>query len=504
MARRERMSGVDTAWLRMDRPSNLMMIVAVLVFDRRPDFRRLKRTVGVRLAGYRRFSQTPILDATGGWWEDDPSFDLRRHVTRVRLKGARGPGELRQLVARLAQRPLDLRHPLWEFTLVENFNDGAALVARIHHCIADGIALVRVMLSLTDDTPDAPIGRASRRRGRRADEAHAAGALEHLVQPVAGALRGAVWLSSEALERYIALLRDPAQVIDYARAAAQVTEDVAALATMADDSHTRFKGKPRRSKRVAWSEPLPLSEVKAVGKALGCSVNDVLLASVAGSLGAYLAACGDKVAGVEVRAMVPVNLRRPGSEQQLGNRFGLVPLLLPVGLANPFERVYAVRTRMEALKGSYVAPISLALLELIGFLPRSVQLEVLDLLANKATAVMTNVPGPQQPLYLAGRRLEEIMFWVPQSGNIGMGVSILSYNGGVQFGLITDARLVPDPERIIDRFRPEFDKLLLALLMEPWDAQRDPRDIERDLGLALRAARRRVGEAPIDRMSLAD
>jgi len=498
------MSGVDTAWLRMDRPSNLMMIVAVLVLDRRPDFRRLKRTVSARLLGYRRFTQKAVLDATGGWWESDRSFDLARHVKRVRLSRGAGPEELRRLVAGLAAQPLDRRHPLWEFTLVENFGERAALVARIHHCIADGIALVGVMLSLTDDSPDAPIDRGSRRALRQPDEDHASGALEHLIEPVAGAIRGAVKLSGDALEKYREVLRDPARVIGYARAAAQVTEDVAALATMADDSHTRFKGTPRRRKRVAWSEPLALAEVKAVGRALGCSVNDVLLASVAGALGAYLADCGDATAGVEIRAMVPVNLRRPGSEGELGNRFGLVPLVLPVGVVNPFERVYEVRARMEALKGSYVAPLSLALLEVTGLLPRPLQREVLDLLASKATAVMTNVPGPQRALHFAGGRVEEIMFWVPQSGNIGMGVSILSYNGGVQFGLITDAGLVPDPERIIARFHPEFDKLLLALLMEPWGTPRDPHDIERDLAAALRAARSRIpGDSTAD-MPLAD
>ena len=185
MARRERMSGVDTAWLRMDRPSNLMMIVAVLVLDRRPDFARLKRTVGARLAGYRRFTQKAILDATGGWWEDDPAFDLDRHVTRMRLGGARGPDELRQVVGRLAERRLDPRRPLWAFTLVENYGERAALIARIHHCIADGIALVGVMLSLTDERPEARIGRLPRRAKRPPDEDHSAGALEHLVQPVA-------------------------------------------------------------------------------------------------------------------------------------------------------------------------------------------------------------------------------------------------------------------------------------------------------------------------------
>ena len=504
MVGRERMSGVDTAWLRMDRPSNRMMIVAVLVFDRRPDFRRLKRTIGARLAGYRRFGQKVIVDAKGTWWEDDVAFDIDRHVTRAHLTGARGAAELRQMVARLAGQPLASGRPLWEFTLVDNYGAGAALVARIHHCIADGIALVGVMLSLTDDTANAPAGRGRRRAARQPDEDHAAGALEQLIEPLAGALKGAARLSGEALEKYLQVLRDPAQAIRYARVAAQVTEDVAALAAMADDSPTRFKGRPQRRKRVAWSEPLPLAEVTAVSKALGCSVNDVLLASVAGSLGAYLSARGDATAGVEVRAMVPVNLRPPGSTGKLGNRFGLVPLVLPIGIANPFERLYAVRARMGALKGSYVAPISLALLEVMGMLPHAVQQEVLDLLAGKATAVMTNVPGPRQPLYLAGRRIEEIMFWVPQSGNIGMGVSILSYNGGVQFGLITDARLVPDPERIIARFRDEFEKLLLALLMEPWGSPRDPRAIELDLASALRAARSRVSGTPADRAPLAD
>jgi hypothetical protein len=186
MARRERMSGVDTAWLRMDRPSNRMMIVAVLVFDRRPEFRRLKRTIDARLAGYRRFRQKVFLDGTGAWWEDDAAFDVDRHVTHARLTGARGAAELRQLVAHLAGQPLAPGRPLWHFTLVENYGAGAALIARIHHCIADGIALVGVMLSLTDDTANAPAGRSRRRARRRPDEDHSAGALEQLVEPLAG------------------------------------------------------------------------------------------------------------------------------------------------------------------------------------------------------------------------------------------------------------------------------------------------------------------------------
>jgi len=501
MSKRERMSGVDTAWLRMDRPSNRMVIVAVMVFDGRIDLRRLRSTVRTRMACYRRFSQRIVGDAAGRWWENDPAFKLERHVTRTQLAGARGAVELRRLAAHLAATPLDPRHPLWNFTLVDNYLAGSALIARIHHSIADGIALVGVLLSLTDDAPGAPIGRPPRRRRAHSEDDWT---LDHLIAPVAGLLKDAAKLSGGALEKYLEVLRHPAQALDYARIAARVAEDVAALATMPDDSPTRLKGRPGVRKEVAWSEPLPLAEVKAAGKALGCSVNDVLLSSVAGAIGGYLASKGDRVAGVEVRAMVPVNLRAPGAEPSLGNRFGLVPLVLPVGIANPFRRLYEVHERMEALKGSYVAALSLGLLGIVGLLPRAVQEEVVELLANKATAVMTNVPGPQAPLYLAGRRIEELMFWVPQSGNIGIGVSILSYNGGVQFGLLTDRRLVPDPERIVVRFRAEFEKLLLALLMEPWDAQREPDLIERDLDAAVRAARRRVQAHAAAGLDLAD
>jgi WS/DGAT/MGAT family acyltransferase len=263
---------------------------------------------------------------------------------------------------------------------------------------------------------------------------------------------------------------------------------------MPDDSKTRFKGKPGAVKRVAWSEPLPLPEIKAVGKVLGCSVNDILLSSVAGALRSHLLDCGDPVEGVEIRALVPVNLRPAGQEHRLGNRFGLVALVLPVGIENPLARLYEVRRRMEELKGSYQAALTLGLLGLVGMCPRVVQQQILDLLAAKATAVMTNVPGPQQPRYLAGARLRQMMFWVPQSGDIGMGVSILSYDGKVQFGLVADRRLVPQPQQIVERFRPEFEKLLYTVLMEPWDRRRDPHEVETDLAVP-KATKKAGGKA---------
>jgi hypothetical protein len=218
--------------------------------------------------------------------------------------------------------------------------------------------------------------------------------------------------------------------------------------------------------------------VKAVGRALGCSVNDVLLASVAGAIRSYLEHHGEEVDGIELRAMVPVNLRDPRKWKELGNKFGLVPLMLPVGMANPISRVFEVRRRMDELKQGYTAILTMGILGAVGLAPRGLQKQALDFLAKKATAVMTNVPGPQEPLYMAGAQIKRMLFWVPQSGNIGMGVSILSYAGGVQFGLITDKRLCEEPQRIIDRFEPEFEKLVLALCMLPWDGSIDADEAE--------------------------
>ncbi len=169
--------------------------------------------------------------------------------------------------------------------------------------------------------------------------------------------------------------------------------------------------------------------------------------------------------------MVPVNLRPLDQAWRLGNQFGLAPLVLPIGIRHPVERLYAVRARMGEMKGSYQPLLAFGVLAIAGLLSKPVQDALLDLFAKKATAVMTNVPGPAQPLKFCGATLRQSMFWVPASGNIGIGVSILSYAGGVQFGLIADERLCPRPQEVIDRFAPEFEQLLMVALMLPWGPQ---------------------------------
>jgi hypothetical protein len=194
----------------------------------------------------------------------------------------------------------------------------------------------------------------------------------------------------------------------------------------------------------------------------------VLLSCVAGSIGRYLRDRGEDPEGKEIRAMVPVNLRPIEEAWQLGNRFGLAPVVLPVGIDNPVECIYAVRQRMLELKGSYQPLLAYALLVVSGLLTQSLQGALSNVFLKKTTAVMTNVPGPTEPIEFCGSTLRQSIFWVPSSGDVGVGVSIVSYAGGVQFGLITDSQRCPDPQKIIDRFAPKFEELLLLTLMLPW------------------------------------
>ena len=468
MTQRERMSSVDTAWLRMDSPTNLMMIVGVMIFADPIDFARLKRTLEFRLLGYRRFRQRVVHDVTGAWWELDPNFYIDAHLVRVSLPGKGGKRELERYVAGQISQNLDHDKPLWQFQLVETYHGGAALIARIHHCIADGIALIGVLRTLTDLSRDAPEeGGATpwQDSGEQHDDED--NFWQRIVAPLGDALAKAIRAYGKNGVGSLRFLADPDWVIGYAKIAAAIAAELIELATMPEDSPTRFKGKTGLAKRVAWSEPMPLEEIKVIGRILGSSVNDILLSCVTGALRQYLVDQGEEVDGVEVRAFVPVNLRAQDDENHLGNRFGLVALVLPVGIEHPFMRLYEVRRRMQELKGSYQALVAMGILGVVGMCPEPVQKQVLSILSDKGTAVMTNVPGPQQPLYMAGARLAQQMVWVPQSGNVGMGVSILSYNNHVQFGLMTDKNLVPDPATIVSRFAPEFEKLVLPLLLDP-------------------------------------
>jgi diacylglycerol O-acyltransferase / wax synthase len=460
MAEAQRMSSADAAWLRMDQPTNLMVVTAALWFDEAVDWKRVRKVIQTRLVErFPRFRQLVVegrAPLSGPHWEEDPHFDLDLHLHRAALPAPGDRAALQELVADLMATPLDRSKPLWQFHFVDGYGGGAAIVARLHHCIADGVALARVLLSLTDEEPDVGIAPSEKRKvdgGRRGP----LGALMHPATDVLATARGAAsGLAHEAIE----VVRHPSELIDLV---ATAREDAAALAKVLrarDDPRTPLKGELGVAQGVAWSAPIPLDEVKSMGHATGTTVNDVLLTAVTGALRRYLRAHDALVD--ELTAIVPFNLR-PLDEPlpaELGNRFGLVFLPLPIGIGNRRRRLREINRRMVEIKHSPEGAISYGMLEAIGRTPVQLEERLIDLFSAKGTAVMTNIPGPQQPVYLSGTEIRGVLVWAPCSGSVSMSVSIFSYAGEVTIGLMVDAGLVPDPEQIVSAFESEVEALL--------------------------------------------
>jgi WS/DGAT/MGAT family acyltransferase len=451
----EAMSNVDAAWLHMEDRTNLMIITGVLSFYEKLDFAKLKELIEDRFLGYDRFRQRvvePAVPMAGPRWVEDRYFNLKSHLQKVALPDPGGQEELQEMVSTLMSTPLDPTKPLWQFQYIENYRGGSAVVARIHHCIGDGIALVRVLLGMTDDSPT---GSAKVRRTRRTRKPLGGG--PWLPEVVNDALYTVRRATGKVVEGTLETVMDPARAAGVAGEGVKATGVLGRLALMSADPDTVFKGGLGTAKRCAWSKILPLDEVKAFSRSVGATINDVLLAGVAGALRRYLIARGEDVpADLDLRAIVPVNLRPEDALEQLGNRFGLVFLALPVGIKDRGERLIELKRRMDAIKNSTEAVVTYAVLNALGTASASVESQAVRFFGSKATAVMTNVPGPRQELYLAGKAMRSMMFWVPQSAHLGLGVSVLSYAGQVRLGVATDVGLVPDPAAIIEAFQDEM------------------------------------------------
>jgi WS/DGAT/MGAT family acyltransferase len=450
------MASVDAAWWRMEHPTNLMTITGVMSFAERLDFGQLKELIEDRLLCYDRFRKRVVESALPFGrprWVEDRHFNLRHHLLRVALPDPGGKAELQEMVSLLMSTPLDYTKPLWQFQYIENYRDGCAVVARLHHCIADGIALVRLMLSMTDDSPT---GSPAARRQRRHRRPLASGTW--LPEVVGGAVRSV----REMTDRGLQTVLDPDRAMAALRQGATAVGVTARLAAMSPDPDTLFRGRLCTRKVCAWSEVLPLDEVKAFSKTIGATINDVLLAGVTGALRSYMLRRFAEPEGLDIRAVIPVNLRPDEEVGRLGNRFGLVFLALPVGVADRGERLSVLKQRMDAIKDSAEAVVTYAILDAIGMTTPAVESKAVRYFGSKATAVMTNVPGPRQTLYLAGSPVRSLMFWVPQSARLGLGVSIISYAGQVRLGVATDSGLVPDPDSIIASFQEELRAMMAA------------------------------------------
>jgi WS/DGAT/MGAT family acyltransferase len=431
---RHRMHPTDVVWLHMDRPANRMIVTTVLWTAEPLEWFRVHALVRERLVEkYPRFSQRVVEFTTLAWWEDIADFDADECIVRHELPGGGDRAELAAYVSSLLPRPLPMQLPLWQLHFVDNYLGGSAIIARIHHCVADGVALSRVLLSLCDGASPPLVDEPTR-------------------SPAARAARLGTTLLDDLVH--------PAQLERLLSGALAGTRALGRIVSLAPDVQTCLRGRVSEQKQVLWSDPFPLHVARDRAHAADATVNEFVLAAITGALRTYLAR--EDGAAPDIRAIVPVNLRpldRP-LPRSLGNRFGLIYLTLPVSVDDAAARLEGIRHESRTILHSAEGVLALDLLDLFGHTPYGVEQAVVDLFASKGTVVVTNVAAPAEPLFLAGRRLRGVIGWPPESGNVALGFSIISFDGHVVVGMLADAGLVKEPQFLLHQIERELSRAL--------------------------------------------
>lgn len=455
---------MDLAWLRMDDPTNPMMISVMLRFNGQINYDHFVKTLEDIIWRYRRFRQR-IVFPTGifqrPYWDDDTQLRIENHLERVDLPLPADDAAVEELLNSRMNTPLDFTHPLWKVTLVDNQPAGSIIIVRVHHCIADGISLMQVLLTMTKTSLEASTDLSltgSQSRGElqangdlmvtptmlQAEENNQVPPINTIAQSDSTAVK------TKRKNTY----RNP----NFADMVAAIFR----IITRPADPPTILKGPLGKTKKAVWSEDLTVPEIKKIANFKGATINDVLMAVSSGAIRRYMDLHKDSRKR-NIRAFILVNMRGRSYDDELGNKFGLVFLGLPLDREQPVERLDAIKSGMDNLKASAEYAATYLILNILGQSPEWLEDLAIRILDTKGTIVATNVPGSRKQLFLAGAPIESIVAWVPQSGRIGVGLSFISYNNKLVVGLNADAGLIPDPEVFLQLFIEEYTALKLTV-----------------------------------------
>lgn len=500
------MSVQDALWLTMDRPNNLMVVDGAMILRGTPDEKAVDAVYRDAVEKFPVLRRKAVKSGLGWTWEDDPDFDVNRHVQLVELEEPMDMAALQNFLAEQRSEPMPQDRPLWVAYLLTpvilaDGTSGSAVVSRFHHAIADGVRLTQVMLGLCESdgagvaavvarkgvqsdstvSPPEEIGRVATNAAGEVTNVvgsgmgmalGAAAAIRHPISALSqlpGLAAGVAKAGVHGVEEGISMVRHPDRLLDALevlgaeqhRSVNDLSSVTKIALTSSDD--TVWTGKPGTTKAMAWSEPVPLEDVKAIGRAAGVTVNDVLLASIAGAIRQYLSDRGETLR--EVTWMVPVNLKpfEDNLPPDLGNYFALVFVSMPVDEPDPRTRLDVMHQRMKRIKNSDEAVLTFGLQRVVSMSPGQVAFFLTNFFANKAVGVLTNVPGPTGVLRFAGEDVQQVVGFAPCSGDQPMTTTIFSYNGGVTIGFATDAGLIPDPQTLVENVMDEIEVIRAAV-----------------------------------------
>ena len=460
----DRLTALDTSFLHLEDAASHMHVASVMLFEGSPPpYNDLLDAIERRLHLVPRYRQrlafVPLAQGRPRW-VDDPHLNLRYHVRATALPAPGDEDQLKELAGRVFSQQLDRDKPLWEIWLVDGLEgDRFALLSKTHHALVDGISGVDIISVLFDTSPEpaAPADPGHRWLPRP---------LPSQTQLLAEALLERTTIPAEVARSVRAVLRGPRRILSGARDAA-VGVGAMAWAGLNPAPTSPYNQSIGPHRRFTWVRA-ELGDIKAIKNELGGTVNDVVLSTVAGALGKHLRRRGQNTDGLELKAMIPVSVRADVERGALGNKVAAMMAPLPIWCQDPVARLDIVREELKGLKSSGQAVGAKVLTDLTGFAPPTVMGQAARLVSRQRmfNLVVTNVPGPQFPLYLAGRRMLDPFPMVPLAKNQALGIALLSYAGKINFGLVGDWDLMWDLDEFAGHLRESIEELAEAAGVE--------------------------------------
>ena len=450
----------DLLMWNVDDPTGIVNITAIMFLKDNLFGNRVERILEGRIQPFEKFRQKVIYKNGQPTWHFDEHFDIHSHIHHRALPEPGDKHQLKLFVEDLISQPLDHTKPLWQIHIIENFEGSTAVVWRIHHSIGDGISLIKVLLSLTNSTAEKSLIEHTSYEVLTGHHEH-----EHEHHPN---LRERVTHLFEQGQTYLKeakelVIEHPDKLKEYVNEGIHSLKELMQVVTAKSHPDSIYKGELGVRKRIAWSETIPLETIKKIGKEYGGTVNDTLLVALSGAIRSHMLHYHQDLE-MEYKIVCPVNMRHGEKGIHLGNKVGVIVLDLPINEVNPIKRFEIIIAKTKELKHSLEPFITFEFTQMISnLIPKKVEEVGAKFLGSKLMAVVSNVPGPRKAIYFAGTEVENIMFWLPQTVSLGVGMSIISYNNKVSFGVTTDAHLIHDPERIVEGFVRDIELMNMHL-----------------------------------------
>lgn len=447
------LKSVDHIMWDINSPTSLNTITGMMTLKGKVDIEIIKKLIHQRLLAYDRFREKIAIKDNKPIWHIDENFDLSCHFHHTALPAPGDYNSLQVELSHLMSIPLDPSKPLWKVNLIDNYQGQSVIIYRLHHALADGIALIKVVFSLTGNTPEESL----EENALVIDEVP-----PESIASISDKVNDFVHFGEKIYHEAQDLLKQP----DVLKQNLKDTWDSAVelgklfFGKGVGGSSAIYKGEMSVRKKPAWTNnPIDLKVIKKISKSQGVTINDVLLGLMTGAIRYHMILNHQKPVD-ELRVVIPVNLRKKNEPIKVENKIGMISLELPIHIEDPYERLKIIRAKTLILKNSLEPIIIYNLLQVMAdVIPQKLEKKFADLIGSKVGAVVTNVPGPKKPIYLAGAEIEDMMFWIPQTSTLGMGVSLISYNDKAYLGVVTDPNIITDPDNIIEGFYKEFEVL---------------------------------------------